>query len=125
MDQGIPWEQNSNCGKRNTVKLEKVNERALRYVYKDKQSSYENLLSRIGTASLEIRRIQDMIITIDKCLNNRGPQAIKELISIRQSSYNLRGDNILDLPKVSSTKHGLTPGATMQQKHGTRCLTKS
>ena len=95
------------CGKRNTAKLEKVNKRALRYVYKDKQSSYENLLVRMGIVSLENRRIQDMMITIDKCLHNRAPQTVKDLISLRQSNYNLRGDHILNLPKVNSTKNGL------------------
>ena len=36
------------CGSRNTKKIEKVNERALRYVYKDKKSAYYELLQRIG-----------------------------------------------------------------------------
>ena len=35
------------CRKRNTVKIEKVNERALRYVYNDKHASYQHLLERI------------------------------------------------------------------------------
>ena len=32
------------CGARNTKKLERVNEHALRFVYKDKKSSYDRLL---------------------------------------------------------------------------------
>ena len=35
------------CGSRNTKKIEKVNERALRCVYKDKTSAYHKLLQRI------------------------------------------------------------------------------
>ena len=89
------------------MKLEKVNERALRYVYKDKQASYKELLNRMGVTTLENRRIQDMMITIDKCLCNKAPQSVKSLISLRQSNYNLRGDYILNLPKVNSTKNGL------------------
>ena len=53
------------CGKRNTTKIEKVNERALRCVYKDKQSSYHELLQKIKLPSMESRRIQDMLITIN------------------------------------------------------------
>jgi len=33
------------CGSRNTKKIEKENERAIRYVYKDKTSTYHELLS--------------------------------------------------------------------------------
>ena len=36
------------CGSRNTKKIEKVNERALRYVYKEKTSAYHELLQQIG-----------------------------------------------------------------------------
>ena len=32
------------CLKRNTTKIEKVNERTLRYIFKDKSTSYQDLL---------------------------------------------------------------------------------
>ena len=51
------------------MKLEKVNERALRFVYKDK-TSYQNLLARIEQVKLEDWCIQDMFVTISKCFNN-------------------------------------------------------
>ena len=59
-----------NCGARNTRKIEMVNERALRYVYTDKETSYEKLLERIGFGcTLESRRIQDMLVTINNCFS--------------------------------------------------------
>ena len=51
-------------------KLEKVNERALRYVYKDKHKSYNKLLERAGQVTLENRRIQDILIAVNNCLIN-------------------------------------------------------
>ena len=58
------------CGARNTKKLERVNERALRSVYKDKNNSYDRLLNWSGLHStLEGRRIQDMLITINSCFH--------------------------------------------------------
>ena len=95
------------CGKRNTRKLEKVNERTLRYVFKDKISSYEQLLKRMSSQTLQNRRIQDMLCTINNCLSNKAPPSIKNLVSLRSCSYNLRGDNMLALPKVNTTKYGL------------------
>ena len=47
------------CGKRNTVKIEKVNLRVLRYLFKEKSASYQDLLERIRLPSMETRRIQD------------------------------------------------------------------
>ena len=95
------------CGKRNTRKLEKVNERALRYVFKDKISSYEQLLKRMSSQTLQNRRIQDMLCTINNCLSNKAPPSITNLVSSRSCSYNLRGENMLALPKVNTTKYGL------------------
>ena len=96
------------CGSRNTKKIEKVNERALRYVYKDKTSAYYELLQRIGLGTtLENRRVQDMLITINACFQGTAPTCIKELVKMRDNKYDLRGNNTLSLPKVNTTKYGL------------------
>ena len=78
------------CGTRNARKLAKVNERALRYVYKDKHKSYNELLERAGQVTLENRRIQDILITANNCLMKGEPESIKNLISLRKSKYDLR-----------------------------------
>ena len=96
------------CGSRNTKKIEKVNERALRYVYKDKTSAYHELLQRIGLGTtLENRRVQDMLITINACFQGTAPTCIKDLVKMRNNKYDLRGNNTLSLPKVNTTKYGL------------------
>ena len=95
------------CGKRNTAKIEKVNERALRYIFKDKSASYQDLLERIELPSLETRRIQDMLLTINNSISDKAPPAVRDLITLRSSKYNFRHDYILSLPKVNTTKYGL------------------
>ena len=50
------------CGARNTRKLERVNKRELRFVYKDKNNSYDRLLNWIGLHSMLEGHIQDMLI---------------------------------------------------------------
>ena len=96
------------CRARNTRKLERVNERALRFVYKDKNNSYDRLLNWIGLHStLEGRGIQDMLITINSCFQEKAPTPIVNLLKVKDTKYNLRGTNMLSLPKVRSTKHGL------------------
>lgn len=96
------------CGKRNTTKIEKVNERALRYVYNDKHASYQHLLDRIRLPSMESRRIQDMLLTIHNSISNKAPRAIRNLINLRSFKYNLRRQEyVLSLPKVNTTIYGL------------------
>ena len=49
-----------------------MNERALRYVFKDKTTPYRELLQRIGIESiLKCRRIQDMLNISKRCLKGR------------------------------------------------------
>ena len=106
------------CGTRNANKLEKVNERALRLIYKDNFTSYQTLLKWIGlNNTLETRRIQDMLVTVNSCFQGRVPATINRLINIRRSSYNLRGVNVLSLPKVNSTKYGLKRFSYYAAKH--------
>ena len=81
---------------------------AYRFVYKDKKSSYDRLLNWIGLHStLEGRRIKDMLITINSCFQEKAPTPIVNLLKVKDTKYNLTGTNMLSLPKVRSTKHGL------------------
>ena len=41
------------CGKRNTEKLEYLNRRILRYIFQDKESSYDDLLSQTNISTLK------------------------------------------------------------------------
>ena len=95
--------------KSSTDKLEKVHERAIRFVFKDKNSSYMQLLKRLGIKSLYEQRITKIVSTVFKVLNHGDniPGTLKELIKQRNVTYNLRGKDILTLPKIHTTKYGL------------------
>ena len=54
------------CSARNTKKVEQVNKRVLRYIYKEKETLYAKLLEWIGLGTtLESCRIQDMLLAIN------------------------------------------------------------
>jgi hypothetical protein len=46
------------CNKNNTSKLEKIQERALQFIYDDFVSSYDELLVKAKIPSLKIRRMR-------------------------------------------------------------------
>ena len=90
------------------AKLEKVNERALRFVFNEKQRPYSELLNKIGLPSLENQRLAKIVCTVFNAINNEhAPKCIKELIVLRNNKYNLRGSDILKRPKASTTTYGL------------------
>ena len=45
------------CSKGATNKLEKINERAMRFVVKDKHTKYEELLRQLGLSTLQKQRL--------------------------------------------------------------------
>ncbi|KAL9964312.1 hypothetical protein ACROYT_G027936 [Oculina patagonica] len=90
------------CGRRNIEKLERTNARALRFVYSDKTSSYEALLRRIGSKStLENRRTQDMLLTVNNIIQGRAPSSFKNLITEKRTAYNLRAMESADSSEIA------------------------
>jgi hypothetical protein len=49
------------CSETNTKKIEKIQERALRFVYQDYEASYENLLIKAKMPTQHIRRIRTIM----------------------------------------------------------------
>ena len=84
------------CSSRNSEKLESLNKRALRVVFNDRESTYTQLLDRKAATSLYNLRVQNMLITIHKCIHiNFYPEYLKDLLTLRSTVYSLRGTDIL------------------------------
>ena len=97
----------NHCGKKNADKLEKINERCLNFVFNDFHSTYDELLDYINQPCLQDRRIHDMLTLTYRALNGNTPVYIKNLLSERDTSYNLRGQHLLNVPRVNNTNYGL------------------
>ena len=96
------------CGKRGCAKLEKINERALRFVTLDKSTTYETLLKQLNLLSPLNQRIVKMTAGVYKAIHGyKVPRGTGELLHERSTNYNLRGKLILELPKVNTTTYGL------------------
>lgn len=96
------------CNKTSADKLEMVNKWALPFVCKDKSSPYEETCKRIGLSSFRGQRLANIWSTAFKILaSDEGPTSLRDLITVRCSTYNLRGTTVLDFLKVKSTTFGL------------------
>ena len=94
------------CTEKNSKKIEKVQERALRFVYEDYNSSYDNLLKKAKVPSLQIRRMRTMALETFKIMNKLSPSCLHSLVHLRNSKYYFRYNNILDIPQVRTSRYG-------------------
>ena len=97
------------CGKQDAQKLEKIQERALRFVYCDYQSSYQSLLTRSNCETLHISRLKQIAIEVFKITNNLSPVYLKKYFELQDSRYETRGN-----------KQNLKIGRHNTQKYGTQ-----
>ena len=94
------------CSKKNTNKIEKNQERALRFVYEDYQSSYVMLLEKAKLPALHVKRMRILAVETFKILNKLAPPVLTDLLVKHECSYNFRYTNILQVPHVKTTKFG-------------------
>ena len=94
------------CGKVNSSKLEKLQERALRFVYNDNISSYDEMLHRSDMLSLSIFRLRFLAIEVYKCVKLENAQYLNELFVKRQHVYGLRDTDLLKQTRFDTYKFG-------------------
>ena len=69
------------CNKASAEKLEKVNERAVRFVFRDKRTLYEEPLSVLGRRTLLEQRLQKIFCTLYNLVNHyTNPESLSDLI---------------------------------------------
>ena len=73
-------------------KMQKIQERALRFVLKDSTSDYNTLLSKCGVDSFRISSLKAMAVEINKILNDKSPEYLS-LFSKASIPYSLRDNN--------------------------------
>ena len=95
------------CSIASTNKLEKVQERALRFINNDYSSSLKKLLSQTKTEPLHVKRLKLMACEVFKIVNKLSPEYIQDMISIKTSTYNFRGERKAEIPRVNTTRYGL------------------
>jgi CRISPR/Cas system-associated endoribonuclease Cas2 len=60
--------------------MEKIQERALKFIYEDQNSTYEELLEKSKLPSLKVRRIRTIAIETFKIINKQRPLYLHDLV---------------------------------------------
>ena len=87
--------------------MERIQERALRFMYSYHSSSYNELLERYGAGTLELNRLRVMYTEIYKILNGIAPSCMQSLFVLNQSRYSSGRPLDLRIPRVNQTTYGL------------------
>ena len=61
------------CNKGANRKIDRTHKRALQHLYKDHESSFEALLTRIGSNSIHVNNLQKLMIEIFNSMNELNP----------------------------------------------------
>ena len=84
-----------------------LNKRILRFILRDYSSPYNTLLSKVSSTSLCNKRVQNFHILLYELVFTYFLAYMKNMFSLRSSSYDLRCNYILSLSKPKTTTYGL------------------
>ena len=94
------------CGKVEIHKMEKLNERCIRFIYNEYNMDYFELLNNKNLNTLYAQRVKTMCCEIYKTNHNLNAGYMKDLLSERPSKYPTRKENDLYIPKANQYKFG-------------------
>ena len=83
-----------------------IQERALKLVYNDYHSSFDQLLEKDGSYRIHHRNLQRLATEIYKFKHNLGPEILNEMFELQLNSYNTRSDTIIHTRAVKSVYNG-------------------
>ena len=93
-------------GKMNMEKLEKTNKRALRYVINDNEADYNDICRDEKLLNIHKRCIKTVAIQMYKVKNQMVPNYIQELFTRRESNYDMRDNDLFNIPKFKTVSYG-------------------
>ena len=80
---------------------------ALKILFKDVDSSFDELLVKSGSVKIHVQNLQKLMIEIYKTLNNLNHSYIWEFHEEKVVKYDLQTKNLCKLPKTRTSKFGI------------------
>ena len=95
------------CNEGANKQNDRNHKRARQILYKDNESSFEALLTRIGSNSVHVNNLQKLMIEIFKSMNGLKPSLVWEVYERKYVPYNRRIQNLCKLPPIKMVSFGL------------------
>ena len=88
-------------------RINHIHERVLRIVYKDFNSSFQELLIKDNSLNIYHRYLQKLVTEIFKCKNGLSPELMNDVFKFIEKPYSLRTTSHFRLRKIRTTKYGI------------------
>ena len=89
------------------LRLERLQERALRYVYKKHSCDITELFSKANCLPIRLSNVHKLATEMYKCMNDMNPQYFKTMFQTKRTEYHLRDSDLLVQPRVRTSTFGL------------------
>ena len=91
--------------------INRIHERALRIVYQDHNSTFEELLAKDGSFKIHDRNLQRLLIEIFQVKMKLAPEIMNEVFVIIESPYPLRNELRFKLRNIRTVRYGIEAAA--------------
>ena len=88
-------------------RINHIHERALRIVYKDFNSSFQELLIKDNSSNIHHRNLQKLVTEIFKVKNGLSPELMNDVFEFIEKPYSLRTTSHFRSRKIGTTKYGV------------------
>ena len=95
------------CSRKINNRINRIQERALRIVYKDYVSTFAQLLEKDSSVSIHIRNLQILATEIFKARNNLSPPIVQNIFRTTEPAYSLRRDTIFESRRIQTQRYGI------------------
>ena len=96
--------------------MNNIHERALRIVYRDYESTFQQLLKQNKSVSIHQRNLQILATEIFKTKNGLNPVIMEDVFKFKNLAYNFRNAETLNRSNVNSVKYGPEPITSLGAK---------
>ena len=87
--------------------INKIHDGALRCVYNDSSSTFEELLIKDNSVSIHHRNLQVLATEIFQAVNNLSAPILKNIFHVKSNPYKLRSGTTLTTRNAKTTKYGI------------------
>ena len=94
------------CSRKLNNRINRIHERALRTVYSDQSSSFDELLQKDGSVTIHVRNLQNLAVEIYKVVNDLAPEIMKEVFPIKKCTR-YPSKHVFQTRNIHSTKYGI------------------
>ena len=94
------------CGEVNTAKMERLQYRALKFVFKDKTATYSELLERAKIPTLQLSRKRAIILEVYKAVHHLSPKFLWDIFREKSQPYNLRNQGQMERTTKRTKRFG-------------------